>query len=185
MLTGGRRAGWIDRYLRKEIKLMKRIITRTLLTGLMIAAMSTTPIMAYTNDAAPFEFTTSANVDIHVGDNADLIIAHLGEPNYSGKVGKGDEAWYYAYNCYTIYTSKPSKGKETVAGITINGSGATTREGLGVGATKSDMITRYGNKGDSKYSKSTDLTTYTYKKGGSFLDILINCYNKVTSIYYR
>lgn len=164
---------------------MKRKITTTLLTGFIIAAMATMPVMAYTNDAAPFEFTSSNNVDIHVGDDAELIIAHLGEPKSSGKVGKGDEAWYYTYDGYTVYTSKPSKGIETVTGITISGSGATTKEGLGVGASKSDMITRYGNKGNSSYNKNTDLTTYSFQKGSSFLDVLINCYNKITSIMYR
>lgn len=162
---------------------MKKTIAATFLTGFMIASMTTMPAMAYTNDAAPFEFTTNVNVDIKVGDNADLILAKLGEPNSSGKTGNNDEAWYYKYDGFTVYTSKPDKGKETVTEVDITGGNEKTQEGLGVGSTRADMITRYGNKASSKSSSKS--TTYTYSKGSSFLDIILNCYNKITSIVYR
>lgn len=164
---------------------MKRKIKKIFATGLVILFVSTMPAMAYTNDTTPFEFMTGNNIDIHVGDNADLILAKLGEPKSSGKIGSGDEAWYYDYDNYVIYTSKPGKGKETVTGVDIAGSGEQTKEGLGINSTEAEMSKRYGNKGDSKYNKNIDATTYTYKKGDSILDVIINCYNKVIRISYR
>lgn len=164
---------------------MKKMIKKILATGFIIAAMATTPAMAYTNDAAPFEFVTGNNIKMHVGDNADLILAGLGEPITSGKVGKDDKAWYYRYNNFVLYTSKPEKGKETITMIEITESGENTKEGLGIGMTETEMLKRYGSKGTSSYNKGTDLTTYTYTKGDSFLDVLINCYNKITLIFYK
>lgn len=83
----------------------------------------------------------------------------------------------YKYTDFILYTySKSEKGKEYVNGITFLTSRVSTKEGIRIGSTLSQVTKKYG-KAKGRFG------VYTYKKGSCKLQIEITD-NKVSNLRY-
>ena len=130
--------------------------------------------------APPFEFVSKNGTAISVGDDAEKVLASLGMTQNKGKVGRGgeNEAWYYVYSDFTLYTLKEGRN-ETVTGIEVTTGSIPTQEGLRIGDTYDNMVTFY----DFSYSQSGN--TYTYERGNSIIQFILDAWNNIISILYN
>lgn len=119
-------------------------------------------------------------VTVYMGGPAKKLIEKAGEPErvkaakscaYDGK----DRT--YQYKDFILYTySDTDNGPEYINGITFLTKKPATKEKIRIGSSYSKVKKKYGNKRDS-------FGVYTYKKGGSKLQIEVTD-DVVTNIRY-
>lgn len=155
---------------------MNKNILKLFITTILLVTVSAFSAFAI----SPYEFTTNTRVNIGVGDYAEPILHLLGNPESSGTTGNNDQAFYYSYSGYTIYTSKTGDSSEVVTGIHVTKSNQKTEEGISVGDSKMKMIIHYG----LQYDYNARTLTYTYSRGGSTISFQMNAKDKITLITY-
>ena len=155
---------------------IKKILSLLLLAALIVGQSAGSSAQA---KAKGYQFTYK-KVTVYMGGPAAKLIKKAGKPKsckaekscaYDGK----DRT--YKYKDFILYTySNTDNGTEYVSGITFLTNKVSTKEKIKIGSSYSAVKKKYGNKKDY-------LGVYTYKKGGSKLQVEVTD-DVVTNIRY-
>lgn len=163
----------------KQRKIVLAVVLLAALSAIFTGELSGKGGAVVQAKAAGYKFTWK-HVTVYMGAPAKKLIEKAGTPErtkavkscaYNGK----DRT--YQYKDFILYTySDTDNGPEYVSGVTFLTKKAATKEAVRIGSAYSKVKKKYGNKKDY-------LGVYTYKKGGSKLQIEVTD-DVVTNIRY-
>ena len=114
---------------------------------------------------------TYNGVKVDLGADAATVLASLGDPSSEESVGScGGQGTLtkYLYPSVEIIVLTDSAGKTTVDSISLRDDGATTRNGVGVGSTKQEILDACG-----KGYKAANDNGITYESGKYLLEFTL------------
>lgn len=159
----------------KKTGVCKRILVFVILAALAVSSVPTGTKAKSTGYEFAYKKATA-----YMGGPAKKLIEKAGKPK-SKKVKKScaykGKDRTYKYEDFILYTySHSDNGAEYVNGITFLTSKVSTKEGIHIGSSYSDVVKKYGSAKDQ-------FGVYTYKKGKSKLQIEVTD-QVVTNIRY-
>ena len=165
------------RRMKKEVeKILKKAVV-----FLIVMSMCAPLVFTTKSVAAKGYYFKYAGVTVTMGSKAKKLIKAAGKPLAMKKKkscafkGYDRTRQYTDFILYTYTNSK--KGAEYVNGITFRTSSVKTKEGIGIGSSKQDVMNTYGTKNPN------DLGIVIYSKGKTKLFIKIDN-NKVSQLRF-
>lgn len=158
---------------------MKKIVKNGLVLLVLMALIISNFTVSAQAKSNGYKFTYK-KATVYMGGPAKKLIKKAGKPK--SKKAKKSCAYKgkdrtYKYKDFILYTySNSDKGAEYVNGITFLTAKVSTKEGIHIGSSYSDVKEKYGSAKDR-------FGVYTYKKGNCKLQIEVTN-NAVSNIRY-